>query len=113
MTRNFLTVFMLLFFAANFAQNCDWQQRVDYQMEIDVNEKDFTYTGKMKVVYQNQSPETLNKIYFHLYYNAFQPGSAMDYRLRNIDRKSTRLNSSHVKISYAVFCLKKKRKKKI
>src|SRR5436309_7825225 len=30
-----------------------------------------------------------------------------------IDRKSTRLNSSHVKISYAVFCLKKKKKKKI
>src|SRR5690606_15690549 len=29
------------------------------------------------------------------------------------DRKSTRLNSSHVKISYAVFCLKKKKKKKI
>src|SRR5690606_41618020 len=29
-----------------------------------------------------------------------------------IDRKSTRLNSSHVKISYAVFCLKKKKKKK-
>src|SRR5207302_7801313 len=29
------------------------------------------------------------------------------------DRKSTRLNSSHVKISYAVFCLKKKNKKKI
>src|SRR5207302_5338966 len=31
---------------------------------------------------------------------------------RKGDRKSTRLNSSHVKISYAVFCLKKKRKKK-
>src|SRR5690554_7198852 len=29
------------------------------------------------------------------------------------DRKSTRLNSSHVRISYAVFCLKKKKKKKI
>src|SRR5207302_7038564 len=29
------------------------------------------------------------------------------------DRKSTRLNSSHVKISYAVFCLKKKKKKNI
>src|SRR5690606_42086491 len=29
-----------------------------------------------------------------------------------LDRKSTRLNSSHVKISYAVFCLKKKNKKK-
>src|SRR5690606_40709771 len=30
--------------------------------------------------------------------------------LRTLDRKSTRLNSSHVKISYAVFCLKKKKK---
>src|SRR5688572_32724755 len=30
-----------------------------------------------------------------------------------IDRKSTRLNSSHSQISYAVFCLKKKKKKKI
>src|SRR5215475_12946083 len=39
-------------------------------------------------------------------------GSAtLDFALRN--RKSTRLNSSHVKISYAVFCLKKKKKKKI
>src|SRR5690554_569366 len=32
--------------------------------------------------------------------------------LSNLDRKSTRLNSSHVRISYAVFCLKKKKKKK-
>src|SRR5437773_6389062 len=32
--------------------------------------------------------------------------------LANIDRKSTRLNSSHITISYAVFCLKKKRNKK-
>src|SRR2546426_5144083 len=31
---------------------------------------------------------------------------------RNADRKSTRLNSSHLVISYAVFCLKKKKKKK-
>src|SRR5437868_9946019 len=30
-------------------------------------------------------------------------------RMRNEDRKSTRLNSSHVSISYAVFCLKKKK----
>src|SRR3989442_13971031 len=30
-------------------------------------------------------------------------------RLRSLDRKSTRLNSSHVRISYAVFCLKKKK----
>src|SRR3712207_8729384 len=33
-----------------------------------------------------------------------------DHRLRDRDRKSTRLNSSHANISYAVFCLKKKKK---
>src|SRR2546427_3340424 len=32
-------------------------------------------------------------------------------RVRSLDRKSTRLNSSHSQISYAVFCLKKKKKK--
>src|SRR5262245_65282944 len=32
--------------------------------------------------------------------------------IRSLDRKSTRLNSSHLGISYAVFCLKKKKKKK-
>src|SRR6266498_4680918 len=48
-----------------------------------------------------------------------QPGErALRLRLREAkldveaDRKSTRLNSSHVRISYAVFCLKKKKKKK-
>src|SRR5207253_3771151 len=35
------------------------------------------------------------------------------YRLAHIDRKSTRLNSSHVAISYAVFCLKKKNNENI
>src|SRR5690554_7598149 len=33
--------------------------------------------------------------------------------VQDIDRKSTRLNSSHVRISYAVFCLKKKKKVRI
>src|SRR5438034_3684274 len=37
----------------------------------------------------------------------------LDYERTGTDRKSTRLNSSHTVISYAVFCLKKKKKKKI
>src|SRR5690606_41235119 len=39
------------------------------------------------------------------------PHRSQRTNLRSKDRKSTRLNSSHVKISYAVFCLKKKKKK--
>src|SRR5690349_22303610 len=38
---------------------------------------------------------------------------AVDQFRLNQDRKSTRLNSSHVEISYAVFCLKKKNKKQV
>src|SRR5258707_10171981 len=41
------------------------------------------------------------------------PGSPRESDIRRVrDRKSTRLNSSHANISYAVFCLKKKKKKK-
>src|SRR5436309_15958335 len=42
---------------------------------------------------------------------SFQFGRRNRERIGRTDRKSTRLNSSHVKISYAVFCLKKKKKK--
>src|SRR5437773_3398757 len=37
---------------------------------------------------------------------------AVNWKPSGEDRKSTRLNSSHITISYAVFCLKKKKKKK-
>src|SRR3712207_7135332 len=45
---------------------------------------------------------------------AHQPAAVLDVAARLLavgDRKSTRLNSSHANISYAVFCLKKKKKK--
>src|SRR5438067_3173132 len=41
-----------------------------------------------------------------------EPRRSGQERSLEVDRKSTRLNSSHVSISYAVFCLKKKKKKK-
>src|SRR5207249_7897466 len=44
---------------------------------------------------------------------AFEGVRPKEARLLGVDRKSTRLNSSHVSISYAVFCLKKKKRKKI
>src|SRR5690606_40910853 len=44
--------------------------------------------------------------------SASHDGSTASRSEAATDRKSTRLNSSHVKISYAVFCLKKKKKKK-
>src|SRR3712207_8662691 len=47
------------------------------------------------------------------YWNGFTGGDgpAMQDLVKRLDRKSTRLNSSHANISYAVFCLKKKKKR--
>lgn len=61
-----------------------WQQHVDYKMEVDMDVKTYQYNGKQKLVYTNNSPDTLKKVFYHLYNNAFQPGSEMDLRLQNI-----------------------------
>lgn len=61
-----------------------WQQKVDYKMDIDVDDETYQYQGKMTLAYTNNSNQALAKVYFHLYFNAFQPGSMMDHRLTNI-----------------------------
>jgi hypothetical protein len=57
-----------------------WQQRVKYVMDINMNVQSNQFTGKQKLEYWNNSPDTLNKLFYHLYFNAFQPGSMMDIR---------------------------------
>jgi hypothetical protein len=64
------------------AQPDRWQQRVKYIMDIDMNVMTNQFTGKQKLEYWNNSPDTLTKLYYHLYFNAFQPGSMMDTRSR-------------------------------
>ncbi|MRJ07541.1 M1 family peptidase [Ornithobacterium rhinotracheale] len=61
-----------------------WQQKADYKMDIKLNTEKHQYDGKMEVKYINNSPDTLRVVYFHLYYNAFQPGSLMADRLESI-----------------------------
>lgn len=68
-----------------------WQQDVKYTMDIDVNEKDFQYDGAMTLTYGNNSGQSLSKVYFHLYFNAFQPGSMMDHRLTSISDPDVRM----------------------
>ncbi|PNQ74827.1 peptidase M1 [Hanstruepera neustonica] len=64
--------------------DCYWQQHVDYKMEIDMDVESYQYKGKQTLVYTNNSPDVLNRVYYHLYFNAFQPGSEMDVRSRTI-----------------------------
>jgi len=61
-----------------------WQQHADYTMEIDMDVVKHQYQGKQKLVYTNNSPDTLKSVFYHLHFNAFQPGSEMDVRSRTI-----------------------------
>lgn len=62
------------------AQSDRWQQRVKYTMGIDMDVKTNRFTGTQKLEYSNNSPDTLKKVFYHLYWNAFQPNSMMDVR---------------------------------
>jgi hypothetical protein len=65
-------------------KNAYWQQHVNYTMDIDVDANNYQYKGKQELVYTNNSPDSLHKVFYHLYFNAFQPGSQMDVRSLNI-----------------------------
>ncbi|WP_179021430.1 M1 family metallopeptidase [Winogradskyella forsetii] len=69
-----------------------WQQHVDYAMEIDMDVNSYQYKGKQKLVYTNNSPDVLNRVYYHLYFNAFQPGSEMDVRSLTIKDPSPKIS---------------------
>lgn len=55
-----------------FAQNNDyWQQRVDHQIDVKLDTARKMLVGFQTITYHNNSPDTLNKIYFHLWPNAY------------------------------------------
>ncbi|MCG7500848.1 M1 family metallopeptidase [Tenacibaculum sp. Mcav3-52] len=76
-----------------------WQQHVDYTMDIDMDVKTYQYKGTQKLVYTNNSPDALNKVFYHLYFNAFQPNSQMDVRSRNIQDPDRRVGDRISKLS--------------
>ena len=66
----------------SFSQSDRWQQRVKYTMNIDMNVQTNQFKGTQKLEYSNNSPDTLSRVFYHLYFNAFQPNSMMDTRSR-------------------------------
>ncbi|AWH84392.1 peptidase M1 [Flavobacterium album] len=71
-----------------------WQQHVNYKMDVSMDVKTYRYTGKQELVYTNNSPDTLYRVFYHLYNNAFQPGSEMDARLKAISDPDKRMVKS-------------------
>src|SRR5690554_6157007 len=76
--------------------NTYWQQNADYKMNIQMDAENYQYEGTQEITYTNNSPDTLKQVFYHLYFNAFQPGSEMDVRSRTIidpdDRVADRIS---------------------
>jgi hypothetical protein len=53
-------------------------------MNINLDVTSHKVNGTQQLTYQNNSPDTLTKVYYHLYFNAFQPGSMMDVRSKSL-----------------------------
>ena len=62
-----------------------WQQDIAYTINAEVNDQSNVISGDLTLTYHNNSPDTLSFVYFHLYQNAFQPGSYLDNLNKNND----------------------------
>ncbi|NBC15746.1 MAG: M1 family peptidase [Bacteroidetes bacterium] len=62
----------------------DWQQRVQYEMDVTLHTERHQMDGVQRLTYVNNSPDTLRQVFYHLYFNAFQPTSMMAERNRHL-----------------------------
>ena len=69
----------------------NWQQNADYEMNVDIDVESYRFNGSQEILYTNNSPDTISKVYYHLYFNAFKPGSQMDVRSLNISDPDSRV----------------------
>ena len=93
--RKAIVLLFIVFYNFIIAQNNPnpgyWQQQADYKMELSMDVKTFQYKGTQTLEYSNNSNDTLRKVFYHLYFNAFQPGSEMDIRLQTITDPDKRM----------------------
>lgn len=87
MNKLFIVGIAILAFVSNVSAQADrWQQHIDYKINAALDVQTNIVKGTENIVYTNNSPDTLKKVYFHLYWNAFQPNSSMDIRSRELGK---------------------------
>ena len=87
--KNKLFLFVIAFISfVNFAtaQADRWQQHIDYKIKAALDVTNNIVKGTEEIVYTNNSTDTLRKVYFHMYWNAFAPNSSMDIRSRELGK---------------------------
>lgn len=79
MQRLFVGILFTLLPLLTLAQT-RWQQHVNYIMDVSLDVETHRVAGTQRLTYTNHSPDTLHRVFYHLYFNAFQPYSMMDER---------------------------------
>ena len=92
-TKTYLLFLLASFLGLSAQNNFEyWQQHVDYTMDVTVDVSLNAYSGTQQLVYTNNSPDDLSVVFYHLYFNAFQPGSEMDVRSITISDPDSRVD---------------------
>ena len=101
MSRLLGSLLVIFLTVSTIAQNTNgyWQQKVDYKMVIDVDVENFQYKGVQELTYTNNSPDTLSHVFYHLYFNAFQPSSEMDVRSLTVASPDPRVEGVITKLA--------------
>ena len=97
--KNLFSILLCLGISLSGYSQSYWQQEAHYQMYINFDSENHHFDGTQELTLINHSPDTLNKVFYHLYFNAFQPGSMMDVRSRTILDPDRRVGDriSHLK----------------
>ncbi|MSP08603.1 MAG: M1 family peptidase, partial [Chitinophagaceae bacterium] len=84
----FILIAIIAFVTVASAQADRWQQHINYNIKAALDVNTNILKGTEDIVYTNNSTDTLRKVYFHLYWNAFQPNSSMDVRSRELGKNT-------------------------
>ncbi len=99
MLRWGILMFSVLFSCSTAQNSGYWQQRVEYDMNINFDVLDHQFSGEQSLTYYNNSPDTLNRAFYYLFFNAFQPNSMMDVRSRTIPDPDGRVGDRIVNLT--------------
>jgi Peptidase family M1 domain len=90
MQKSILVAIGLVVGVASFAQSNRWQQRIKYNINVELIDKENKLIGTEHIDYNNNSDDSLTKLFFHAYWNAFTPNSCMDMRSRELGKIAVR-----------------------
>ena len=93
MEKYFFSVLIFVGFGLN-AQQSYWQQQLRYTITAELNDKENSITGTETIVYKNNSPSSLDFIWFHLWPNAYKnETTALFLQIKNDSSRSKKLEN--------------------